>query len=240
LNGQLKYRILCKESRVPTGKIYQVLSALESKGFVEVVQEKPKVVRAVEPKKALRKRLRQIEDDFFDLEFKTGEALKTLQLQYSSKYDVIQGIVNEIFVGSTSSARSIRENLAKAEDEVLISADEGINKLHFEEMFGTLVARGVSVRAIVFSPAGNSKDAFDRLIRSGASVRLFDSHSAEYIVVDDKCVYLAIDGTNEETFVHISGSALCRVLQQRFAETWVRAKPFIHELNSHKLISVVR
>ncbi|HMK94205.1 MAG TPA: helix-turn-helix domain-containing protein, partial [Candidatus Limnocylindrales bacterium] len=66
--GPTNYRILVKESNVPTGKIYQVLSTLESKGFIEADQGKPKLFRAIEPKKAFRRRLRQMEDDYLDLE----------------------------------------------------------------------------------------------------------------------------------------------------------------------------
>ena len=123
MQGPMNYRSLCHESSVPTGKIYQVLSTLESKSFVEISQDRPKVLSAAEPKRAFRNRLRQIEADFVDLELKTRDLLQTLQFQYNLKYDKIQGIVSEIFVGGAASANSIRENLLKAEDEALFSTE---------------------------------------------------------------------------------------------------------------------
>ena len=102
----INYRVLVRESGVPTGKIYQVLSTLESKGLIEVVQEKPKLFKPTEPKKALRRRLRQIEDTYLELEHKTRETLQDLQLEYNQKHDVIRGIVSEIHVGSDRSKES--------------------------------------------------------------------------------------------------------------------------------------
>jgi sugar-specific transcriptional regulator TrmB len=236
IQGSLNYRDLCRDSGVPTGKIYQVLSALESKGFVEISQDRPKVCKAVEPKKALRRRLRQIEEDFFDLELKTREALQTLQLQYNLKYDEIQGIVSEVYVGGPSSTNGIRENLLKAEKEILFSTGEIFGGSQIENLCGVALERGVKIKAIV--PKSSSKNimAFDHLSDLGVNVRQLDSLAAKYFVVDDKYVSLLIDGDESETCVQIQGAALCRVLRERFMENWNKAAPFQHNLNSHGLI----
>jgi sugar-specific transcriptional regulator TrmB len=223
LSGSLNYRVLCRDSGVPTGKIYQILSTLESKGFVEISQDRPKIFKAVEPKKALRRRLRQIEEDFFDLELKTREALQTLQLQYSLRYDEIQGIVSEIFVGGVSASNGIRDNLLKAENEVLFSTEEAFGSLHIEDLCGILLERGVKIRAIIGVPSEKKHENFDRLIHMGVNVRQLDSLPAKYFVVDDKYVSLLIDGQESETCVQIHGAALCRVLRERFMETWDKA-----------------
>jgi sugar-specific transcriptional regulator TrmB len=139
MQGPMNYRSLCHESSVLTGKIYQVLSTLESKSFVEISQDRPKVLSAAEPKRAFRNRLRQIEEDFVDLELKTRDLLQTLQFQYNLKYDKIQGIVSEIFVGGAASANSIRENLLKAEDEALFSTERFSPVLQIEDLCGIVL-----------------------------------------------------------------------------------------------------
>ncbi len=226
LSGSLSCKVLSHDSGVPTGKIYQVLSNLESKGFVEVSQEKPKVFRAVEPKKALRRRLRQIEDDFFDLELKTREALQTLQLQYSLKYDEIQGIVSEIFDGSSSSEGKIQESLLKAEDEILFSTGEVLGRLNNQDLYKILLERGVKIRGIVSMPSLRNVEKFDRLSNLGVIIRYTDSQLAKYFVVDDKCASLLVDGHEDQTWVQIHGHILCRVLRGKFMQDWNRATLF--------------
>jgi sugar-specific transcriptional regulator TrmB len=240
VNGPMNYKVLGQESSVPTGKIYVVLSSLESKGFIETIQEKPKVFKAAEPKKALRRRLRQIEDDYFELELKTKEALLTLQNQYNLKYDIIQGVVSEIFVGNTSFVNKVRENLLKAEDEVLVSSDGQISGLNEKDLFGSLIGRGVSVRAIFRDSVGKDTDFFNNLLELGINIRLMEPLPAKYFVVDEKSVSLVIEGSAEPTCVQISSAPLCRVLRERFVEAWDRAKPAKRELSTKKVLSSFR
>jgi sugar-specific transcriptional regulator TrmB len=229
-NGPSNYRVICRESNVPAGKIYQVLSTLQAKGFVEVIQEKPKIFRAEEPKKALRRRLRQLEDDFFELERKIREALLTLQLQYSLKHDNIQGVVSEIFWGSNSFAKGVQENLLKALNEVLISTPRFDIKLHEEDLFKRLLERGVSIKIICSDLDEGNKDVLNRLLDLGVSIRVFDALADRYYVVDDKCASIFSGGFGDEICLEVNGPALCRVLKERFAEVWEKARA----LNSRK------
>lgn len=237
MNGQANYRAVSRESKVPVGKIYQVLSALEAKGFIEVIQEKPKIYRAVEPKIALRRRLKQLEEHTLELERKIREALPTLQLQYGLKHDIVQGVVSEIFVGCNSFSRSIRNTLLKALDEVLIVTGKFDVKLHEEDMFKRLLERGVSVRVLCSDVNKNNKDVLDRLLDWGLNVRVQDAFNDKYYVVDDKYATTFINRSEENIGLQIHGPALCRVLRERFEERWenaikIRRKAFLHRLES--------
>ena len=116
-------------------RFYQLLNQRVLWRFLKTT----KVLSAAEPKRAFRNRLRQIEEDFVDLELKTRDLLQALQFQYNLKYDKIQGIVSEIFVGGAASANSIRENLLKAEDEVLFSTGEVFASLQIEDLCGIVL-----------------------------------------------------------------------------------------------------
>jgi sugar-specific transcriptional regulator TrmB len=234
LNGPLNYRVLVREASVPTGKIYQVLATLESKGFIEVIQEKPKVFKAAEPKKALRRRLRQLEDDLLELELRTKEALLSLQTQYNLKYDLIQGLISEIYVGSTTFCGRIQESVSKAEEEVLISWDGPLSGLNTTAAFGDLISKGVSVRAIFPKISVRDKSYFSIISEQGVNLRLLETLPSKYIVVDEKSVSLIIEGLSEPTCVQIHGAGLCKVLRDRFAEEWEKAKPFAREIFSPK------
>jgi len=238
VNGPSNYRILGREANVPTGKIYQVLSTLEAKGFVEVIQGKPKIYRAVEPKKALRRRLRQLEDDFFELERKIREALPTLELQYSMKHDVIQGVVSEIFVGGNSFSKSIHENLLKALNEVLISTSRLDVKLHEEDLFKRLLERGVSIRMMCSDVNENNKDVLDRLIDLGVDIRVLDMLADRYYVVDDKSASIFVGRFGEDICLQVHGPAMCRVLRERFEEAWGRARGIRPKMNYRKPVQV--
>jgi sugar-specific transcriptional regulator TrmB len=236
-NGSSNYSSIAKESKVPTGKIYQVLSALESKGFIEVSEGKPKQFTAVEPKKACRKRLRQMEDDYLDLENKIGDALQNLQFQYSQKYDRTQGIVTEVIVGSKAFENVIKQNLLKAKDEVLFSSScELIARLNLEGILKDLRFRGVSINVLCQSFPASDKDVSNGVIEGllglDVNIRLSESVQSKYIVVDNQDVLLLVDGQEEETCIQILSSALCRVLREDFINTWVNGKILTQDPNN--------
>ena len=225
-NGPTNYRVLVKQSNVPTGKIYQVLSSLESKGFIEIDEGKPKLFRAAEPKKAFRRRLRQIEDDYLDLEHSTREVLQYLQAEYAQRYGNTQGTVTEVIVGSEAFENVVKKSLLKAQNEVLISSSELISRLHLEELIKDLSLKGVSIDAICSSlPSAsggfsNGLGLLDELVGLGVNVRVLESVSSKYIMVDNLTVSIFLESYEEETCVQIQSSVLCQVLRENFMLKW--------------------
>jgi sugar-specific transcriptional regulator TrmB len=220
--GPTNYRTLVKESNVPTGKIYQVLSNLESKGFIEADQGSPKLFKAIEPKKAVMRRLRQIEDTYLDLEHSIRDVLQNLQFEYSQKYNAAQGIVTEIIVGSDDFKSLIKENLLKAEDEIFFSSSDLIHQLCLEEIIKNLRLKGISINAICPSlPTAkkSSNGGSNGLLDLGVNARLFESTPSKFIIVDNKSVSIILYGNEEETCIQIQGAALCRVLRESFKGT---------------------
>jgi len=236
-NGSSNYSSIAKESKVPTGKIYQVLSALESKGFIEVLEGKPKSFRAVEPKKACRRRLRQMEDDYLDLENKIGEAMQNLQFQYSQKYDKTQGIVTEVIIGANAFENVIKQTLRKAKDEVLFSSSNDlIARLNLQEILKDLRLKGVSINVLCQSFPAADKDVSNGVIEGllglDVNIRLSESIYSKYVVVDNQNVLLLVDGQEEETCLQILSSALVRVLREDFINTWVNGKILTQDSNN--------
>lgn len=223
-NGPANYRNVARESNVPTGKIYHVLSTLGAKGFVEIIQTKPKIYRAVEPKIALRRRLKQLEEDFFELERKIRDELPNLQLQYSLKHDIIRGVLSEILVGCNSFTKSIQNTLLKALDEVLIVTPKFDVKPHEEDVFMRLLERGVSVKVLCSGFEESSEDIVSRFLDLGAQIRMQEAVDDKYYVVDDKSVYTFINSSGENICLQVHGTALCRVLKERFEERWELAR----------------
>jgi sugar-specific transcriptional regulator TrmB len=236
--GPTNYRALVKESKVPTGKIYQVLSTLESKGFTEVVQGTPKLFKAIEPKKAVSRRLRQIEDDYLDLEYRIREVLQNLQFEYSQKHNTAQGIVTGIIVGSDEFGSIVKENLLKAEEEVLVSSSDLISQLRLEETIKNLLLRGISINAICPNgpPAKKGSNGVPNgLLGLGVNTRALGSPPSKFIIVDNKSVSLILNGYEVETCIQIQGTALCRVLRESFKETWGKGGTLAQNHKNKKL-----
>jgi hypothetical protein len=99
-----------------------------------------------------------------------------------------------------------------------------------------LLKQGVEIKAVVAKPSPKNMSPFDQFSDLSVNVRRLDFLPAKYIVVDDKYVLLLIDGHESETCVQIQGSALCRVLREKFMETWDRALPIQRKLSPYRLM----
>ena len=53
--GSSEVNTIYKEAKIPFGKVYFVLSSLEKKGFVEIINIRPKMYRAINPEIAFQK-----------------------------------------------------------------------------------------------------------------------------------------------------------------------------------------
>ena len=67
-DGPQDYKGLIKRSGVPYGKIYYTLNGLTIKGWVENLDQKPKIFYAVDPEEPLINHLIRIKEEMNDLE----------------------------------------------------------------------------------------------------------------------------------------------------------------------------
>jgi hypothetical protein len=162
-----------------------------------------------------------------------------LELEYSQRYENTQGTVSEVIVGSNAFENVIKENLLRAEDEVLISSSELISRLHLEEAIKDLQLKGVRINAISFGLPSTYNGTFDRrsgeLVGPGVNTQLLESVPSKYIMVDNKSVSLLLDSYEQETCVQIQSPALCRVLRESFIQKWEKNRALTQKHNKHML-----
>jgi sugar-specific transcriptional regulator TrmB len=194
-----------------------VLSSLEAKGFIEVVLGTPRLFRAVEPKKAITRRLRQIEDDYMDLEHRIRDVLQNLQFEYSQKYNAAQGIITDIIFENEKFETTIREHLLKAEDEVIVSSSDLISGPSLDETIKDLALKGVSVKVL----SSNNRVAnklpnipFKGFLSPGVNSRNVESNPLKFVVVDNKNVSLLIECGEQKLFIDIQSASLCKALRE--------------------------
>lgn len=82
-------KIISKESEIPHGKIYETLSSLENKGFIEAQNTRPKKYRAIKPAKSFEiffsKKKENVEEELN----KTKELLDSIGEKLSNKNKIV-------------------------------------------------------------------------------------------------------------------------------------------------------
>ncbi len=87
-------KTICKESEIPYGKIYETLSSLENKGFIEAQNTRPKKYRTIKPAKSFEiffsKKKEKTEEELN----KTKELLDSIGEKLSNKNKIVDGESN--------------------------------------------------------------------------------------------------------------------------------------------------
>lgn len=179
-----------------------------------------------------------MEDDYLDLEHRIREGLKNLELEYSQRYENTQGTVSEVVAESDAFENVIKENLLRAEDEVLISSSELVPRLHLEDSVKDLQLRGVRINTMNqrLPPSYNliPDHHSDEPIGLGVN-KLLESVPFQYVIVDNKSVSLLLDSNERETCVQIQSPALCRVLRESFIQKWEKNKALTKRDKNHMM-----
>ncbi|GGL50365.1 TrmB family transcriptional regulator [Halocalculus aciditolerans] len=241
--GPTTAKELSAASDVPMGRIYDVLSSLESQHLVRAQSAgRPKSYAAVDPESALddllaaRKRelaeqAEQYEDIVDDL---TGEL---------SGVDTPDAGFWEAAVGPDDAVSLLLERIATADDHVLMAAATPVNGIDLSDVSNRLltalvdaVDRGVTVDLLANTdlyaelPTDiNEQYVTELLARDGYDARATDAVDGDLTVIDDAEVCLSMPNPvdHEETFalVAVTDPEFAAEVTDELRETWQDATP---------------
>ena len=189
-HGILTAYEVSKNSNVPNGKIYPVLSSLEKKGFVKGYAGMPKKFVAIDPKITLVKAMQQKETELRNLKEnfnKTEKALSALSNKTNEssleKLSVIEGYKNYLS-GSVNLHRDVKQ-------EWLTISRLPVYKPHLDS-YKDCVKRGVQVKILACQPLDKANLKIWK--KTGAEIRSIDLQAARFSVIDGKEVVIRLSG----------------------------------------------
>ncbi len=169
-------------STVPQGRIYDVLSTLEKRGFVKVQPGRPKMYKATRPARALLKALEEYKHSLANIE----DDISQLAEKLDDEYIVTDG--SEVPTGFVWLIKGLRNIILKLE-EVVKGAEKKIHFVAappfplFEGIKDAIKARNdegnVEIRQIAYK---NEKPAFEFLKNTRKTTHIYEN----FILIDGK------------------------------------------------------
>ncbi|MCS7139888.1 MAG: NTP transferase domain-containing protein [Candidatus Nezhaarchaeota archaeon] len=199
-------------------KVYNVLSNLKDKGFVEEELQRPRLFRPVDPGKAIRA---FIEEKVSLLRDEAEKAIKAL----SSRYDRLRASSAKTFI--VQSRRSVitklRELISSAKREILVSAPDlevlGVKALLLD--LNSARRRGVEVRVLT-TPSTSNREV-ERILEF-ADVRFRDGLESYYVIADSGS--LLISGRlGDLRAIFIADESSIKPTREHFNYMWFEAVP---------------
>jgi sugar-specific transcriptional regulator TrmB len=205
---------LSKLANVPYSRIYDVLSKLERKGWIEVQSGRPIRYRAKPPAEAIRLSKIEQEERFKEASDTIVEELEPL---YEQKAEVKKPDI-WVIRGSRNLIGKMGEMLARAQVEILISAPTLSEELLELQSFAPLLqVKNLAVRIITAEKTSSAKK-LGRIPNLGVRYRkpLFGGG----IIVDGKEVLLLLASGGEKLGIWSNEIGLTKFAKEYFEYLW--------------------
>lgn len=205
---------LSEISNVPYSRVYDVLSKLERKGWIEVQSGRPTRYRAKPPSEALR--LVQIEQE---QEFKDASEtiLKELEPIYEQKAEMKKPDI-WIIRGTRNLIGKIGEMFARARIEILITIPAPTKELaELRNFFPLLEAKNLRLRMLT-----SKKEQFAKKLRLTPSleIRYREPLFGGGIIVDSREVLLVLGSDREKLGIWSDEVGLTKFAKEYFEYLW--------------------
>jgi len=247
--GIAEASVICKQTRIPFGRVYQELNSLAAKGLIEVQNTRPKRYMARKPRLAFKTLLQQKRENMEKQLLKTIEA--TLQIEEIISKKIHARLQERTFwttaVGIEEAAEMIRLNCEEAEKEicsVILDYESQNDECEFKDSEYNLILnevikateRGVKIKAILneefivpeleyLNELGVKEKIIDKV-----EIRVMKKAAPSYFEVID-CERVVLEVVNPKNpaqilaMTKIWDAKLARELREKFEDLWSEAKP---------------
>src|SRR3989344_5270902 len=212
---------LSKRSKVPYGKIYPVLAALEQKGFVKKYDGTPQRFMAVEPKVAIEEAVRKQEHELKQLREQSQRLITTLGTLSGKKpkeplerVRIIEGYKNYL---------NLSVELHKQVKQEWRSISELSTYKPHLDAYRDCIKRGVKVRMLT-----SNKEATPEKVEMwkaiGVELRMIEFMPTKFSIIDANDVTLRIATEEKYVSLWVQNPSLAESLRTYFDFLWEKAE----------------
>lgn len=217
---------LGKLSGIPTGRIYDVADNLVSKGMFSVLSEKPKYLKAINPKIAVSALLTKKENEWKKSKEQINKIISKLEKKKIQEEPITLSKGRETYYYNILDL----QNLAKKE---LLTIAGGLTAVKRGVDLSTAskiaIKKGVDLRMIVPLNKKN-EDSAKEMIKMGINIRSYPIKGLRLNIVDGKiCILTLVDESlsYERATIRIENPVFCKAMKHLFNALWEKAKPIV-------------
>ncbi len=245
--GIAEASVICKETKIPFGRVYQELNSLAAKGLIEVQNTRPKKYRARKPRLAFKTLLQQKKQQVETQLQKTIEAALQVEEIISKKIPTApkERTFWTTAVGVEEAVEMLRSNFEEADKEICIILQRAYpdEECNYKDSEATVpneaikaTERGVKIKAllneefIIPKMEYMKERGIKEKIMDKVEIRVMKRTVSSYFeVIDGEKVVLKVNNPKNPgqilAMVKIWDVKLAKEIREKFEEMWSEAKP---------------
>lgn len=216
-------RQLCKESKVPYGRIYDIMKSLEDKGLVSVIDAEPKTFKIIDPKKAFDNYLERERDDLLGLKEQLNKmVLPKRVFAFKSKIEDV------IIVKGKPKMRKIKDVMTETAKKELMVTHFSMNQMTTKELIlkERMINRGVVDRIILSELIKQGRPKVKKAVLLGTKIKMFPIWGLRFMIKDrEEAMICIVDNkTNDYISVYSKHKDFAESLGDFFDSIWEKGK----------------
>ncbi|MBN1156238.1 TrmB family transcriptional regulator [Candidatus Woesearchaeota archaeon] len=224
INGPMSGNETHRASGVPHGKTYNTLEKLQERGLVNILTERPKVFKAVDPsiviEDMLEKKLHKFQELHKNLPSKL-ESMKRTKLKEEPISEKIQFVCEESHAMFNRLYRTAKKSLRR-----IYTCEEQ----HYERVriIDELIKKGVKVQFLVTKLTERGLEWSRDDVKRGVEVRYYPVENIRLNIKDDSEVIITILNPKnpvDRIFLYAQSEGLTKAMNFYFDYLWKQAKP---------------
>ena len=179
--GEASAGTVAKLSGIPQQRIYDTLTSLERKGFIQVMHTNPKKYAALNVRRALSNRIRQLRAEFDARMEELKERIDEIERHVPRPQSSSGGSHVWIIEGEEAIIGRILEMIQSAEKSVKLAGERPLFTLNCKGILKKHLSRGVKLYAL----GTFERVCRDEILDLGGEVRDMESYSHYLLIVHD-------------------------------------------------------
>lgn len=218
--GTITGNKLSRLSKVPQGKIYHTLHKLADKGFITILNSKPKFFKANDPSIAIKQHIKKQKQKLYELEHDLPKTLK--QLKRTRKQETDEKV--SLFLGKKNTFAPIWHLFETAQSSIDFMFT--FEKLQHKSLRLLLEKQKQGIKIRVLGTKMN-KPLMKQFVKYGFQVRYYPVEELRIINKDKKESVIMIVNPKDlmdRTSMLIESKELSKGLAHYFDQVWRKAK----------------
>lgn len=212
---------ISKASSVPQGKIYETLYRLMEKGFVTVMNAKPKLFKAIDPEIALKQYIKSKKENLEELEKNLPKRIKQLgKLRVQETDEKVS-----IFRGKKNAFTANHYLMESATKSIDIMFTFEIIHTHTKRILLDKKSKNLQIRIIATKK--ENKELIREILGYGIEIRYYPVQEIRIFIKDGKESNIQILNKNDlldRTNILIQSEELSKALTHYFDKVWEKAE----------------
>lgn len=200
-----------KKSKIPSSKIYEVLSWLYESGYISIAIQKPLTYKINNPKSILQSEVKDRISKLKDIELMIKDIALPIEKTDNTNFKIVYG--RDAFL------KNVKDAVRKSNKEILAIVKHWRSDYELDQLNKEFIKNGGKMKFL-----GPNSESAKHWKNQGVKVRNYNPEETRFTIWDKKIIAIGFKNKKEYFSLWIENELLGMILANHFNSLWTNSK----------------